>query len=87
MPIEAKELWGQAYHEMHTAHLHSEQMIQEINGVIVRRISSPTALDTWHTTHGYMGAVRKAQTFLYDKARGLVQTINTPVGGGRHWKK
>lgn len=54
-------------------------MIQEISGVIVRRISSPTALDTWNTTHGYMGAVRKAQTFLYDKGRGLVQTINTPV--------
>lgn len=82
MPIEAKELWGQAvYHEMHTAHLHSEHMIQEINGVIIRRISSPTALDSWHTKNGYMGAVRKAQTFLYDKERGLVQTINTPVEG------
>ena len=29
---------------------------------------------------GYMGAVRKAQTFIYDKERGLVNTINTPVG-------
>ena len=80
MPIEARNLWGQAvYHEMHTAHLHSEQMIQEINGVIVRRISSPTALDTYHTTYGYLGAVRKAQTFLYHKERGLIHTINTPV--------
>ena len=58
-------------------------MIQEINGVIVRRISSPTALDTYHTTRGYMGAVRKAQTFLYHKERGLVHTINTPVWEGR----
>jgi hypothetical protein len=80
MPIEARKLWGQAqFYEMHAAHLHSEQMIQEINGVIVRRISSPTALDTWHTVSGYLGAVRKAQTFIYDKERGLVQTINTPV--------
>ena len=80
MPIEARELWSKAiYHEMHVAHLHSEQMIQEINGVIVRRIASPTALDTWHTEHGYLGSVRKAQTFLYDKDRGLVQIINTPV--------
>jgi hypothetical protein len=80
MPIEAADLWGKAkYREMHTAHLHSEQMIQEINGVIVRRISSPTALDTWHTTNGFMGAVRKAQTFMYDKERGLMQVINTPV--------
>ena len=37
------------------------------------------ARDTYHTTHGYMGAVRKAQTFVYDKERGLVQAINTPV--------
>lgn len=80
MPIEARTLWGQAtYYEMHAAHLHSEQMIQEINGVIVRRISSPTALDSWHVTSGYMGTVRKAQTFVYDKERGLMLTINTPV--------
>lgn len=80
MPIEAKEFWGKArYYEMHAAHLHSEQMIQEINGVIVRRIASPTATDTYHTNHGYMGAVRKAQTFIYDRVRGLVQIINTPV--------
>lgn len=80
MPIEARELWGQSlYHEMHVGHLHSEQMTQEINGVIVRRISSPTADDAWHVESGYVGAVRKAQTFIYDKEAGLLQTINTPV--------
>lgn len=80
MPLEASHLWGQAkYREMHAAHLHSEQMIQEINGVIVRRISSPTALDAWHTQSGYVGAIRKAQVFIYDKERGLKQTINIPV--------
>jgi hypothetical protein len=80
MPLEAKDFWAKAqYREMHAAHLHSEQMIQEINGVIVRRISSPTATDTYHNDHGYIGAVRKAQTFIYDKQRGLTQIINTPV--------
>lgn len=80
MPLEAKELWGQAkYYEMHAAHLHSEQMIQEINGVIVRRIASPTAADTWHTSGGWMGAVRKAQAFIYDREQGLKYTINIPV--------
>lgn len=80
MPLEAPELWGKSlFREMHTKHLHSEQMICEINGVIVRRISSPTALDTWHIESGYLGAARKAQTFLYDKERGLMQVINTPV--------
>lgn len=80
MPIEAKELWGKAkYNEMHTAHLHSEHAIVEINGVIIRRIASPTATDHWHYTSGYVGAVRKAQTFIYDKELGLTNIINTPV--------
>jgi hypothetical protein len=80
MPIEAPELWGHAKcREFHAGHLHSEQMIQEINGVIVRRISAPPAADTYHVKHGYIGAVRKAQTFLYDRERGLLQIINTPV--------
>ena len=80
MPIEARQMWGQAlYHEMHVGHLHSEQMTQEINGVIVRRISSPTYDDAWHTESGYLGSVKKAQTFLYHKERGLIHTINTPV--------
>ncbi len=80
MPIETPELWAKAkYREFHAHHLHSEQMIQEINGVIVRRISSPTAADTYHATYGYLGATRKAQTFIYDKQRGLTQVINTPV--------
>lgn len=80
MPIEAKELWGKAkYREMHTAHLHSEHKIVEGNGVIIRRIASPTATDYWHYSSGYVGAVRKAQTFIYDKEMGLVNIINTPV--------
>ena len=80
MPIEAPHLWGQAaYREFHAGHLHSEQMIQEINGVIVRRISAPPAADTYHVKHGYLGAVRKVQTFVYDRERGLMQIINTPV--------
>lgn len=84
MPIEARTLWGQArFYEMHSAHLHSEQATAEINGVIVRRISTPTALDTYHVTHGYMGAVRKAQTFLYDREWGMTDIINTPVRRSR----
>lgn len=80
MPLEAAQLWAQSkFREMHTAHLHSEHMINEINGVIVRRISSPSAADTYHSTHGFLGAVRKSQTFIYDKQRGLIHIINIPV--------
>lgn len=80
MPIEARDLWSQSkYAELHCAHLHSEQMIVEGNGVIIRRIASPTPSDNWHTDNGYIGNVRKAQTFVYDKDKGLILTINTPV--------
>ncbi len=79
-PVEARELWGQAKRcEVHAAHLHCEQAIDEVNGVIVRRVSSPTATDTWHYQSGYVGAIRKAQTFIYDRDYGLIHTINTPV--------
>lgn len=80
MPNEARTLWGESVtREIHAAHLHSEHAIQEVNGVIVRRVSSPTAPDTWSDKAGYVTAVRKAQTFIYDRERGLMQTINTPV--------
>jgi hypothetical protein len=80
MPIEAKEKWGQTrYREYQTAHLHSEHTTHEINGVIVRRVSSPTGSDTWHTENGYCGATRKAQTFIYNKSKGLTDIHNTPV--------
>ena len=80
MPNEARTLWGSSVtREMHAAHLHSEHAIEEVNGVIVRRISSPTAPDTWSDKAGFVTAVRKAQTFIYDRENGLMQIINTPV--------
>jgi len=80
MPLESSDMWAKAKsREFHAAHLHSEQMIQEINGVIVRRIASPTAADTYHSTNGFIGLVRKAQTFIYHNEKGLTEIINTPV--------
>jgi hypothetical protein len=79
-PVEAREMWARTeFCEIHAAHLHGEHAVNEMNGVIVRRISSPTATDTWHYRSGYVGNVRKAQTFLYDRDYGLIQIINTPV--------
>ena len=80
MAIEAREEWGKTlYKEFHTAHLHSEHSIVEDNGVIIRKVSSPTASDTWHVKSGYMGAVRKAQVFVYDKELGLLDILNIPI--------
>lgn len=74
MSIEAKKWWANTlYKEIHTAHLHTEQAIVEEHGIIIRRIASPVVSDRWHSEEGYIGQVRKAQTFLYERNRGLQQ--------------
>lgn len=80
MPIEAREAWGRTlYHEFHAGHLHSEKAINEQNGIIVRYISSPTSTDAWHYESGYVGAVKKAQSFVWDRKYGLTDILNTVI--------
>ncbi|MFD1179224.1 hypothetical protein ACFQ3W_23425 [Paenibacillus puldeungensis] len=80
MPIEARKDWGETlYSEIHAGHLHSEQAVKEENGVIVRYLSSPSGTDNWHFESGYVGAVRKVQTFIWDKERGLLDILHTPI--------
>ena len=80
MPIEAREAWGRTlYHEVHAAHFHSEQAVKEENGIIVRHISSPTGTDNWHYEKGFVGAVKKTQSFIWDKEMGLTDIIHTAI--------
>jgi len=80
MPIEAREAWGKTlYHEVHAAHFHSEQAVQEENGIIVRYVSSPTSTDNWHYENGYVGAVKKAQSFIWDKEYGLTDILHSVI--------
>lgn len=80
MPIEAREAWGRTlFHEVHAAHFHSEQVVKEENGIIVRYVSSPTSTDNWHYENGYVGAVKKAQSFIWDKELGLTDILHSVV--------
>lgn len=80
MPIEARKDWGETlYSEIHAGHLHSEQAVKEENGVIVRYLSSASGTDNWHFESGYVGAIKKAQSFVWDRDKGLEMIINTPV--------
>lgn len=80
MPIEAKEAWGRTkFHEMHAGHFHSEQVVKEENGTIVRYLPSVTGSDKWHFESGYVGAIKKAESFLWDKETGLLDIICTSV--------
>lgn len=79
MQIEAREAWGRTqFHEMHTAHLHSEQ-VKEDGGLIWRVTSSVTGADTWHSQSGFVGAVKKSQSFVYDREKGLINIINSVI--------
>jgi len=79
MQIEAKEEWGKTkYKEFHVGHFHSE-LSKEVNGLIIRNISSITAPDAWHFEQGYIGATRKSPSYLWNKDNGLINIYNAVV--------
>lgn len=80
MQVDMREAWGRTYyHEVHAGHIHSSKMTTEENGVIIRHLGSPTGTDVWHDESGYVGAVKKAEHFLWDKEKGLEMIIHTPI--------
>lgn len=79
MQVESAEDWGKTdWREMHMGHLHTEQTVEK-NGIIFRRIASITAPDAWTGNKGYIGTVRRAQAFVWDKERGLSCILNSNV--------
>lgn len=79
MQIEAREAWGRTlWKEYHLAHFHSER-VREENGIIIRNVSSVTATDSWHHDEGYLGQVRKCQSFVWDRELGLMEVIHSVV--------
>lgn len=79
MQIEAREVWGECqYQEWHLGHLHSEHL-RESNGIIIRNLSSVAGSDSWHHKSGYVGAIKKSQSFLWDKEYGLKTIMNTVI--------
>ena len=45
--------------------------VDEQNGLIMRRISSPTEIDSWHYSERFVGAVPNHQVFVWHKNQGL----------------
>jgi hypothetical protein len=79
MQVEARQAWGRtSVHEYHLGDLHHE-IVNENGGLIVRRLSSVTSNDNWHAESGYVGAIHKAQAFVWNKKLGLMSIINSPV--------
>lgn len=78
MAKEVPELWGStSVHEWHTGHLHHRSAIphgtyREEQGVMVRVSPSISPADGFHVRHGYIGALRGAELFVYHKEKGIV---------------
>jgi len=79
MQIEAPEMWGKSiFREFHMGHLHTESSVTK-NGIVFRRISAITATDAWHSEKGFIGSVRQAQAFVWDREQGLQVIVNSNV--------
>lgn len=72
MASEMKDAWAQtSCREIHVGHYHQHRSM-EVNGVRLRVISSLAPSDSWSTSKGYVGNLRAAEAFLFDKEDGLV---------------
>jgi len=80
MQNDVPELWGKAkYREFHLSHFHKEKMVDEQNGIIFRWISAICGTDAWTYNSGYVGAQKKAQSFIWDDNKGLEMIINSYI--------
>jgi len=79
MQAESPVMWGETqYRELHLGHLHSEQ-VEEPSGFKIRRISTFTGTDDWHTSMGFIGTIKQAQAFVWCKDHGLKAILNVVV--------
>ena len=79
MAIEVPEYWAKSkIREWHTAHRHSIFSYEE-GGTVVRHLPSVTGTDHWHFQSGFVGAIARAQSFIWDKSVGLTDTLYSYV--------
>jgi len=81
MATEQPEMFGQTkYREIHTGHTHRAEM-KETNGVRVRVLPSLCHPDDWHYDNGFVGNIRSAEAYVWNKDEGLIGTaVYTDTG-------
>jgi len=79
MQVERKEDWGETiYHEWHLAHFHSKKS-EEIGGVNVIYLPPIAPRSSWEKEKGYVGSLRTATAFVWDKNLGKILTIDVNI--------
>jgi len=71
MATENPKDWSEtSIREWHLGHLH-KNMVNEMSGVVVRTIPSLCGTDAYHYENGYVGNLKAAHGYLWDKEKGL----------------
>lgn len=82
------ELWGQSkYREWHTGHLHKKgdtkyKPIDEVGGVLIRRLPALCAIDAWHYHEKYIDHIPASDCFILSRENGVQGTFTAFVGEG-----
>jgi len=80
--VEQPEMWGATkFREFHVGHTHHEYAIED-GGITIRHIGTIKMRDAWEVKHGFMGAIHRAQAFVWDREEGKIMTIDvlgTPI--------
>lgn len=85
MAQEVASRWASTkWREWHCGHFHKSAtkikiVGDEFNGVRVRTLPSLCATDAWHHSMGYVGQVRSAEAYFWDRDNGLVSVSQVNV--------
>lgn len=74
MATEQPEMFGNTkFREVHTGHRHRLE-VEEEHGIRVRTMSALCPPDAWHAENGFVGNLRAAEAFIWNKDEGLIGT-------------
>lgn len=72
MATEQPQMFGSTrFREAHTGHTHQTKL-EEQHGVRVRVLPALCQADDWHAENGYVGNLRNAEAYIWNKNEGLI---------------
>lgn len=75
MATERPEMFGRTkWREAHVGHLHFTKL-DEQHGVRVRMLPALCPPDDWHAENGFVGNLRNAEGYIWNKDEGMVATV------------
>jgi hypothetical protein len=84
MQFEVPQLWGNSlYREWHTGDKHHKMdfvlEVDEQVGIVIRVLRSLVPADAWTFNHGFVGARRAAEAFLWHPENGLIAQFTSGI--------